>query len=99
MFKSIWSEFITCIYQPEETAEQIEALSESMKRYKELRRKQKEYRRGLGHSVVVVSSATPGAVTSIAVSADGSDHGIGEVGDSSTKEDKTVANGANKVRK
>jgi len=69
-----------------------------MKRYKELRRKQKEYRRGLGHSVVVVSSATPGAATSNTISVD-SDHGHGEGGDSSTKEDKTVANGTNKVRK
>ena len=69
-----------------------------MKRYKELRRKQKEYRRGLGHSVVAASSATPGAATSNAVSVD-SDHANGEGGDSSTKEDKAVANGTNKVRK
>ena len=69
-----------------------------MKRYKELRKKQKEFRRGLGHSVVAVSSATPGVATSNAVSVE-SDHGNGEGGDSSTKEDKTVANGTKKVRK
>ena len=82
--------------QPEETAEQIEALAESMKRYKELRRKQKEYRRGLGHSVVVVSQATAGGVTSNAISID-SDHVNGENGDHSSKDDKAVANGTNKV--
>ena len=69
-----------------------------MKRYKELRRRQKEYRRGLGHSVVVVSSGTPGAATSNAVSVD-SDHQNGEAGDNTTKEDKTVTKGSNQVRK
>ena len=83
--------------QPEETAEQIEALAESMKRYKELRRKQKEYRRGLGHSVVVVSQATTGGATSNAISID-SDHVSGENGDHSSKDDKAVPNGTNKVR-
>ena len=82
--------------QPEETAEQIEALAESMKRYKELRRKQKEYRRGLGHSVVVVSPATAGAATSNAISID-SDHVNGDAGDHDTKEDKVVSKGTNKV--
>ena len=83
--------------QPEETAEQIEALAESMKRYKELRRRQKEYRRGLGHSVVVVSQATAGGATSNAISID-SDHVSGENGDHSSKDDKAVPNGTNKVR-
>ena len=82
--------------QPEETAEQIEALAESMKRFKELRRKQKEYRRGLGHSVVVVSQATAGGATSNAISID-SDHVSGENGDHSSKDDKAVPNGTNKV--
>ena len=85
-------------HKPEETAEQIEALAESMKRYKELRRKQKEFRRGVGHSNVAASPGTAGAATSIAVSLD-SDHATGEVGDHSTKEEKIITNGSNKVRK
>ena len=68
-----------------------------MKRYKELRRKQKEYRRGLGHCVVAASPATAGAATSNAISID-SDHVIGENGDHSSKDDKAVPNGTNKVR-
>ena len=68
-----------------------------MKRYKELRKKQKEYRRGLGHSVVVVSPATAGATTSNVISID-SDPANGEAGDNSTKEDRNTANATNKVR-
>ena len=69
-----------------------------MKRYKELRRKQKEYRRGLGHCVVAASPATAGAATSNAISID-SDHVNGEGGDHPSKEDKAVSNGKDKVRK
>ena len=68
-----------------------------MKRYKELRRRQKEYRRGLGHSVVVASPATPGVATSNAISID-SDHTNADAGDNSTKEDKLVPNGTSKVK-
>ena len=69
-----------------------------MKRYKELRRKQKEYRRGLGHCVVAASPATAGAATSNAISID-SDHVNGENGEHPSKEDKAVSNGKDKVRK
>ena len=90
----LYPEIFFC--QPEETAEQIEALAESMKRYKELRRQQKEYRRGLGKIVIVASPASAGAATSNGISID-SDHVNGEAGDHSTKEDKAVPNGTNKV--
>ena len=84
------------IYKPEETAEQIEALAESMKRYKELRRKQKESRRGLVHLTVNVSPATGGG-DSNALSQD-SNHTNAD-GDTSNSGEKPIMNGSEKVSK
>ena len=70
-----------------------------MKKYKELRRRQKEYRRGLAHSVIVIPPTTQGGgvATSNAVSIT-SDPANGELGDQSIKDGKTIANGTDNVR-
>ena len=70
-----------------------------MKKYKELRRRQKEYRRGLAHSVIVIPPTTPGggAATSNAVSIT-SDPANGELADQSIKDGKAIANGTDNVR-
>ena len=75
--------------KPEETAEQIEALTESMKRYKELRKRQKESRRGFIHSNI---PATYGGADNNAQSVDnGPSNGDATVAENSTAEDKTVS--------
>ena len=70
-----------------------------MKKYKELRRRQKEYRRGLAHSVIVIPPTTQGGgvATSNAVSIT-SDPANGELGDQSIKDGKPIANGKDNVR-